>query len=99
MHCACLHSRPSNTGSVIRINMGAFQKMNEKLSYVYSNYICRCRKSNLSVSTQMTSTDDFTKKTGFVPTTEQLLEIIAKSGRLQKRRGTDVSMLDDSDTQ
>ena len=80
--------------------MGAFQKMNEKLSYVYSNYICGCRKSSdLSVSAQMISIDEFARKAGFVPTTEQLHEMIAKSGRLQKRRGTDVSIIDDSDTQ
>lgn len=46
------------TGSFTSMTIGAFQKMSEMISSVYSNYICRCRKTELSVSTQTTSSQE-----------------------------------------
>src|SRR6218665_3978145 len=52
----CMHM--TLVGSLTSRALGGFQKMNEKISSFYSNYICRCRKSKLSVSTQMTSAQE-----------------------------------------
>lgn len=74
--------------------------MNEKISSVYSNYICRCRKSEMSVSTQMTSAQEqptkTTDKTGFVPKAVKYYEGIAKQDNSHST-GTQVTNIEDSD--
>lgn len=42
--------------------MCAFQKVKETISYVYSEYICGCRKTVYDVSNKMSSTQELTKK-------------------------------------
>jgi hypothetical protein len=72
------------------------KKMNEKITSFYSNYICRCRKSDLSVSTQMTSSQDQTSKgkdrKGLVPKAGK-----GKQGNFDSA-GTQFTSFSDSET-
>lgn len=73
--------------------MDILQKMNEKLLYVYSNYICRSRKSNSSDSTQMTWIKELTTKIRGM----QLYEVTETQDEFQST-GTDLDCIEDPDT-
>lgn len=71
--------------------------MNEQLSSFVSNYICRCRRPNLDVSTQVTSALHTKKseKSGFAP-----MEMHGGLGKKDNvySAGTQFSSIEESDT-